>query len=184
MLDASFHHGDDSQMGKTEFDPIEATTHFGLDGDDRPDIQTATKKKPEDLTFQGDFDEVEARRKMTEKVKAEQEAKAARERKKMEDDLAKAKKAAEEEARRKAEADKAAADEEERKRKAEEESKKPKANWLERIRKEQLDKNARAEREKQERAEKLKKLLDSDSEDDENNFDYAGTTGNNLMDFL
>ena len=85
---------------------------------------------------------------MTEKVNAEKEAKAARDRKKMEDDLAKAKRDAEEEARRKAADDAAAADEEERKRKAEEEAKKPKANWLERIRKEQLDKNARAEREK------------------------------------
>ena len=164
-------------MGRTELDPIESATHFGLAGDDKPNIKTSTKDQPEDLTFQGDFDEVEARRKMTEKVKAEQEAKAARDRKKMEDDLAKAKREAEEEARRKAAADAAAADEEERKRKAEEESKKPKANWLERIRKEQLDKNTRAEREKQERAERLKKILDSDSEDDENNFDYAGTTG-------
>ena len=165
-------------MGKTEFDPIESTTHFGINNDDKPTILTSTKQdKPEDLTFQGDFDEVEARRKMTEKVNAEKAAKEARDRKKMEDDLAKAKKAAEEEAARKAAADAAAADEEEKKRRAEEETKKPKANWLERIRKEQLDKNARAEREKQERAERLKKILDSDSEDDENTFDYAGTTG-------
>ena len=159
-------------MGKTELDPIETTTHFGLKSDERPSIYTAKMDKPEDMAFAGDFDEVEAKRKMTEKVKAEQEAKAARDRKKMEDDLARAKRLAEEEAARKAAADAAAKDEEDKKRREDEETKKPKANWLERIRKEQLDKNSRAEREKQERAEKLKKLLDSDSEDNEDTFDY------------
>ena len=51
ILDASFHHGDDSQMGRTELDPVESATHFGLGGLDKPDIQTFTKDKPEDLTF-------------------------------------------------------------------------------------------------------------------------------------
>ena len=146
MIDASFHDG--SVMGKTELDPVEDRTHFGLINDEKPSIYTAKMDKPEDMAFAGDFDEEEARRKMTEKVKAEQEAKAARERKKMEDDLKRAKKAAEEEAKRKAAADAAAKDDEEKKRREDEEASKPKANWLERIRKEQLDKNARAEREK------------------------------------
>ena len=60
-----------------------------------------------------------------------------------------------------------------------------KSNWLERIRKEQLDREARQAVEKEQRAKKLKAILDSDSEDnDEKNFDYKNMAGDKLTDFL
>ena len=61
---------------------------------------------------------------------------------------------------------------------------KPKVSWLERIRKEKLDREERDQKEKEVRENRLKLLLDSDSEDDEKDFDYKGLVGDNLKDFL
>ena len=69
-------------------------------------------------------------------------------------------------------------------RRQEEEQKKQAGNWLARIRQEKLDREERAAKERAERQRRLKMLLDSDSEDDEKAFDYRGTTGDNLKDFL
>lgn len=60
-----------------------------------------------------------------------------------------------------------------------------KSNWLERIRSEQLDREKRTWEEKEDRARKLKEILDSDSEEnDEKNFDYNKMEGDKLQHFL
>ena len=69
-------------------------------------------------------------------------------------------------------------------RKQEEEQKKQAGNWLARIRQEKIDREERVANERNERQKRLQKLLDSDSEDDEKAFDYKGTVGDNLKDFL
>lgn len=65
------------------------------------------------------------------------------------------------------------------------EEKKPKSNWLSKIRNEQLNRESRLAAEKEERAKRLKALLDSDDEDNnEQNFNYKEMVGDNLTDFL
>ena len=75
---------------------------------------------------------------------------------------------------------------EEQKRIEEEKAKAPKkTNWLERIRKEQLERAQREAKEKEERAKRIQKILDSDSDDGEDPFDYnLLKVDNNLNDFL
>jgi len=60
-----------------------------------------------------------------------------------------------------------------------------KSNWLSKIRKEQLGRESRMAAEKEERARRLKALLDSDDEDNnERSFNYKEMVGDNLTDFL
>ena len=59
-----------------------------------------------------------------------------------------------------------------------------KSNWLQKIRDEQLAREARAQKEKEERDKRLKALLDSDSEENEENFNYKEMVGDKLTDFL
>ena len=75
---------------------------------------------------------------------------------------------------------------EEEKKDTEEAASAPKqSNWLSKIRKEQLDRDSRMQAEKEERAKRLKALLDSDDEDnDEEKFNYKEMVGDNLTDFL
>ena len=65
------------------------------------------------------------------------------------------------------------------------EEKPKKTSWLEKIRREQLDRDKKVDDIKDKRAQRLKAIMDSDSEDnDENKFDYYGLAGNKLKDFL
>ena len=60
-----------------------------------------------------------------------------------------------------------------------------KTSWLEKIRREQLDRDKKVDDIKEKRAQRLKAIMDSDSEEnDENKFDYQGLAGNKLKDFL
>ena len=57
--------------------------------------------------------------------------------------------------------------------------------WLAKIRQEQLAREERASKEKEERTRRLKAILDSDSDaEDEENFDYKALVGDNLAGFL
>ena len=57
--------------------------------------------------------------------------------------------------------------------------------WLAKIRQEQLAREERTKKEKDERNRRLKAILDSDSDDNqEEEFDYKGLVGDNLTNFL
>ena len=58
-----------------------------------------------------------------------------------------------------------------------------KSNWLEKIRQEQAEREARLQKEKEERASRIRALLDSDSEKEEE-IDYKELVGDKLTDFL